>query len=527
MQIEQARLILRLLAEGVPQSKICGLAHCSKRTVSAISKNAAAAGKGKDDLLRMQDGDLGRVLTPESECKKTEDGRRCELERMMPEIVKRLNRRHANIQFVYEDFYKKECPDGYGYTQFKKHVKAYRERHDYSYHNVYEPGHEWQIDFAGDPLYLVDRVTKEKRKLAVLVCVMPYSNLPFMMALPNATTEWFFHGLNKGLEYLGALPHTAKSDNMKQWVSKSDRYSLDFSKANVEWCTFYGIEPTACRVRKPRDKGPVEGAVNQLYKYVYARIEGEEHETLASINDRIGELLDEYCALPYKDSSRREIFETFEKPAMKPLPERMYSFRLRKEVKLGSTYHVCVGPEHHFYSVPFKYVGQDVKVMWDTETVEVYASDGLACVHPRSTVRYGYSTERAHMPERHTAYEMGKEMNAAKLIEWGARIGDGARWAVEDILERTTFPQQAYGRCTGLLAMAKKYGGQRLERACRIMRERVGTASYKTVRNMLEKGMDLIGEGRDTASRTPYNEDVRGASAYTSVAMLGKEVRHD
>jgi len=34
--------------------------------------------------------------------------------------------------------------------------------------------------------------------------------------LPNASTEWFFHGLNKGLEFLGALPKVAKSDNMSK-----------------------------------------------------------------------------------------------------------------------------------------------------------------------------------------------------------------------------------------------------------------------------------------------------------------------
>ena len=78
------------------------------------------------------------------------------------------------MQYVYDDYYSKKCPDGYKYTQFKKYVKEYRERHDYSYHNTYEPGKEWQIDFAGDALWLTDRKTGERQKLVVLVCVMPY-----------------------------------------------------------------------------------------------------------------------------------------------------------------------------------------------------------------------------------------------------------------------------------------------------------------------------------------------------------------
>lgn len=138
---------------------------------------------------------------------------------------------------------------------------------------MYIPDEEWQIDFAGDALYLTDAKTGEITKVVVLVCVMPYSELLFLMAIPNATTEWFFLGLNKGLEYMGALPSIAKSDNMKQWVSKSDRYSPQLSDACMEWANHYGIGCTACRVRKLRDKEPVESAVNQLDKYIYARIQ--------------------------------------------------------------------------------------------------------------------------------------------------------------------------------------------------------------------------------------------------------------
>lgn len=511
-----------MLNNGIPQVEICGIVHCSKRTVSGYRKIASMREENYEELLIMSDSELETIFMP-AKSLSNEDGRRQELDRIMPEIIKRLCRKHANVQFVFEEYYHKEYPNGYGYTQFKKHVSSYREKHDYSYHNVYEPGEEWQIDFAGDALFLIDKLTKVKQKLVVLVCVMPYSNLPFMMAMPNATTEWFFHGLNKGLEFMGAVPCTAKSDNMKQWVTKSDRYSLTFSDANVEWAMYYGIEPTACRVRKPRDKGPVEGAVNQLYKYVYARLEGDEFYALDALNSRILELLEEYCSLPFKGSTRWEIFQQYEAPEMNPLPEQMYRLRMRKEVKLSSTYHVCVGSERHFYSVPFKYVGQKVKVMWDVQSVEVYVGTECVCMHRRSLIPYGYSTEKSHMPENHTAYEHRKEQNAATLIERGARIGQSVEWAITDILQRTTFPQQAYGKCNGLLALAKKYGRNRLEHACMMMKEETDTASYKALCNMLKNNRDLASQEGESISRTPFNDHVRGASAYTSISLTGKE----
>lgn len=519
------RQILQMLSNGIPQVEICRLVRCSKRTVSGYRKMASMSEQSFEELLTMPDSELETIFM-QPKAVSDEDGRRHQLEHMMPEIIRCLNRKHANVQFVFEDYYHKECPNGYGYTQFKKHISSYREKNDYSYHNVYEPGREWQIDFAGDALFLTDRLTKVKQKLVVLVCVMPYSNLPFMMAMPKATTEWFFHGLNKGLEFMGAAPHTAKSDNMKQWVTKSDRYSLTFSDANVEWAMYYGIEPTACRVRRPRDKGAVEGAVNQLYKYVYARLEGEEFFHLDALNGRIFELLEAYCSLPFKGSTRWEIFQEYERPEMNPLPEQMYRLRMRKEVKLGSTYHVCIGSERHFYSVPFKYVAQQVKVFWDVESVEVYVGTECVCMHRRSLIPYGYSTEKSHMPDNHTAYEHRKEQNAATLIKRGARIGQSVEWAITDILHRAAFPQQAYGKCNGLLALARKYGRSRLEHACMILKEETDTASYKALCNMLKNNRDLASDGQEPISNTPYNDKVRGASAYTAILLSGKEANH-
>lgn len=516
------KLILQLLAGGVSQRKICSEAHCSKRKVSAINKIVADTGRGIEELLLLPDAEFKSIFIPD-ELPQTEDGRRAELERMMPEVVKRLGRTHAHMQFVFEDYYKKECPDGYGYTQFCKYVGEYREQHDVAYHNVYIPGEQMQIDFAGDPLYIKDYTTKKPQKLTVLVCVMPYSNLPFMMALPMATTDWFYHGLNKALEFMGALPKVAKSDNMKQWVAKSSRYSLTFTDANLEWALYYGIEPTACRVRKPRDKGAVEGAVNHLYNYVYARLEGDVFYSLNSINSRILELLDEYCSLPYKGSTRWDIFHKYEKPNMRPLPETMYRFRLRKEVKLTSNYHVCVGPEHHFYSVPYTYVGRKIKVMWDAEHVEIYCGDELLFCHDRKMDSYGYSTEKIHMPDKHTAYERRKEMNAAALIDWGAHVGPSVQWAIESVLNSTTFPQQAYGKCTGILSLAKLYSRRRLETACAILKEQNCKVTYSALRNMLKNNRDLLTDGDCTISRPPYNETVRGASAYTSIPNDRKE----
>lgn len=303
---------------------------------------------------------------------------------------------------------------------------------------------------------------------------------------------------------------------MKQWVAKSERYSLTLSDGTVEWATYYGIEPTACRVRQPRDKGPVESAVNHLYHYIYARIENDTFYELSDINNRIWELLDEYCVLPYKGSSRWEIFEKYELPNMRPLPQEMYRFRMRKEVKLGASYHVCVGSERHFYSVPYKYVGQTVKVMWDVMSVEIYAEGKLVWTHDRKYEPYGYTTEKEHMPESHLAYEHNRSQNAATLIDRAQRVGPFTKWAIENILQRTTFPQQAYGTCNGVLSLGRTYGYDRLESAAALLKAEAGKAAYKLLANILRNNRDKAA-ANTIISTTPQNDNVRGASAYRGI----------
>ena len=54
--------------------------------------------------------------------------------------------------------------------------------------------------------------------------------------------------------------------------------------------------------------------------------------------------------------------------------------------------------------------------------------------------QYGYTTVKEHMPESHLASEHNRSQNAATLIDRAQRVGPFTRWAVEDILQHTTFP---------------------------------------------------------------------------------------
>jgi hypothetical protein len=342
--------------------------------------------------------------------------------------------------------------------------------------------------------------------------------LAFAIALVSAAMEYLFYGLSRALAYFGGVPQTAKTDNMKQWVKKTSRYEPAFTEATEEWCMHYNIHPEVTRVGRARDKGPIEGLVNKLYQFVYARMRDDLFDTIDQLNNRIYELIDEFnCRhTQKKGTSRFDIYSQEEKPLLKPLPLERHRFRYRKEFTVPSSYHVSVGSEMHLYSIPYEYVSQKARVVWDMETVEVYVLSKRVAIHKRSIVPYGYTTQSEHMPPAHQAYKRSKEYNAAAIHQRAMLIGEKTTQAVDIILSSRNFPQQSYKACQGVFSLASRYGEKRVEDACSYILLQTSSITYTMIRNVLEKNLEKA-TLFNMVTATPQNCDVRGAGEYASI----------
>lgn len=513
ISMTKLKRMLQLLASGNSQRDVCGLLHMGRNVLSTYVKRALATGKDYKTLSELSDAALSALLkTPRSSSDEDERKAR-ELQDYLPVACEELQRsRHLSVLQLHQE-YMQAHPDGYGYTQFKKYVRSYQKSHNYSYHNVYIPGEEMQIDFAGDHLYLTRPKTKEHIAVVVLCCVLPFSGLSYVIALPTASLEHFFWGLSRCYDYLGGVPVTNRSDNMKQWVKRTDRYEPTFNEAALEWSTYYNTELLATRVAHPRDKGCVESLVNQSYRAIYGVIRNEEFHTLNELNNRIFGLMDEYNSKKRGNrESRREVFESMEMHCLQPLPPTPFRFTYRKQVRLGSNYHVIVGSEHHFYSVPYQYVGEEVNVVWDYETVSVYAREERVAIHRRSFVPNAYTTEETHMPEKHQAYKRLRERNAAFYLDKARLIGEATGIVVGRILDADRFPQCKYRSCEGVLSLERKYGRERVEAASGLIKE-CPSVSYLMLKSILIRKLDgqVVSE---SVSKSPKCTYVRGAEAF-------------
>ena len=103
------------------------------------------------------------------------------------------------------------------------------------------------FDFACDNPWIVDKDTGEAVKAVVLVCVLLYSMLGYVTALLSCRMEYLFQALSGALRYFGGVAGISKTDNMRQWIKKTDRYEPAQNEASSQWCLHHGTELDGCR----------------------------------------------------------------------------------------------------------------------------------------------------------------------------------------------------------------------------------------------------------------------------------------
>jgi hypothetical protein len=100
-----------------------------------------------------------------------------------------------------------------------------------------------------------------------------------------------------------------------------------------------------------------------------------------------------------------------------------------------------------------------------------------------------------------------------RFERWAGKIGPQTQALITAILGGRRHPQQAYRTCLGILGLAKRYGDERLEAACRRALT-AGIRSYKGVNNILKNKMDQLDRDEPTADPLPAHGNIRGGKYY-------------
>jgi transposase len=382
-------------------------------------------------------------------------------------------------------------------------------------HLTHKPGECLTFDFAGDSLCYFDKETGEIIECSVLVCTMPFSSYCYVEALRNQTMLELISGLNNCIFYLGGVPSIVKGDNLKSWVKRPCRFEPDFNQMANDWSLHYNTNLTATRVRKPRDKASVESHVNVVYNRIYAAIRNKKAYSLRELNVFIMEELNKLNARLFqnRNTSRIEEFEKFEKPLLKPLPTSLFVPKFYAKGTVMNNYHVRLSQDKTYYSVPHKYIGQKVQIIYDNLSVEIFANNVLIASHIRTYKEGGYSTLEEHRSHKHKGYLQNILRDKEYYLNEAEKIGVYTKQVIERICGNSRFIEQSFNSCNGIIHLTKKYGNNRVERACKRSAQSV-KVNYSIIKNILENNLDKCEELPEIEFNIPDHENIRGSEAY-------------
>jgi len=520
--MNKLRDIIRLKASGSSNQSISRQLRLSRTTLVGYLKQVQASGQSYQQLLALSEAELSAIVSPVVvHAPHTDASRYGVLSAVFEYLEKELRRDGVTRRLLWEE-YRKKNPDGYLYTQFCYHFSQWQQSRKVHMHLEHLAGEKLFVDFTGKKLSITDPNSGQVTEVEVLVCVLGASQYTYVEASPSQKKAFVIKGIENALRYFGGVPRAVVPDNLKAAVTKASRYEPLLNETFEDFAHHYGMAVLPTRPAKPCDKssGPdtschrstVEGAVNLAYQRVFAPLRNQVFFSLEQLNQAIHSLLPIYNQTRFQNRSysRKDLFEQVEKPALQALPVEFYQLREYSLARVQKNSHVLLSSDKHYYSVPFRYVGQKVKLACNEQLVEIYSGYDRIAVHERNYRQYGYSTQAHHLPSTH---RFVAEWNVERFEQWAAKVGPQTKVFIWALLQSKRHPEQGYKACLGVLSLEKKVGRDRLEKACsRALHYQ--NYSYRTVLEILDKHLEAIESAGEDTPVIPLHSNIRGQAYY-------------
>ncbi len=213
------------------------------------------------------------------------------------QIHQELRHKHVTLFLLWQE-YREAHPEGYQYSWFCEHYRAWQGTLDIVMRQYHRAGEKLFVDYAGRTVPVIDRTTGEIHEAQVFVAVLGASNYTYAEATwSQALPDWIGSHI-RAFEFLGGVPELVVPDNLKSGVAKAHRYEPDLNPTYQDMAAHYGVAVVPTRVRKPRDKAKVEGGVLIVERWILAALRHRQHFSLGQLNATLRELLEKLNTLP-------------------------------------------------------------------------------------------------------------------------------------------------------------------------------------------------------------------------------------
>ena len=305
------------------------------------------------------------------------------------------------------------------YRWIEEELKPRREAQNVQAFQPYEtrPGEQMQYDWAEYRVPIGEAITRVFVHLAIL----GYSRFKVFDASLTVHQGDVFAALEEAMVALDGLTERLQVDNAKVFVLDASSAQFRWNAKFLQFCGFFGIEPTRSAPYHPWSKGKVEKPFDHLEAHF---IQGVRFESFEQFLTKLKTYQDEVNATVHSVTHKKpvELFE-LERKVLRPLPcdsatgERKRFVGVAEQLRtVSSDCLICWGGNR--YSVPHVMVRSQlwVRVRKGT-TLEVFSQKGtLVAAHRLCAGKGQVVVEQAHYRGYRRQSEVeGFEMSAHRL----------------------------------------------------------------------------------------------------------------
>jgi len=281
-----------------------------------------------------------------------------------------------------------------GYTIVKDAVRQIKSTSKEVFMPLSQPPGEAQVDFG----HALANFNGTLKKFAFFVMSLVHSDAMFVMAFPRECTEAFLEAHVRAFEFFGFVPNRISYDNSRIAITKiltghKRKHTAEFKRL----ISHYLFEPHFCNVRRPNEKGIVEGGVKYSRKNFMVPV--------PQVKDygELNRLLRDCCesdlnrVLRGKRSLTKRQLLTEDRIAGMALGDDTFDYR--KTASTFASSESLVRYDTNDYSVPVKSAYHQVTVKASAGFIEIYSQDKLIARHRRCWDRERQIFEPMHYLE--------------------------------------------------------------------------------------------------------------------------------
>jgi transposase len=255
------------------------------------------------------------------------------------------------------------------------------------------PGRQLQIDFGATTVPIGGAAVR----VHLFVATLGYSRRPHVQAFRHERQSAWFDGMEGAFRRFGGVPDEVLLDNARALVDHHDAATREvrFNERLHAFADYWRFRPRACAPYRARTKGKDERGVCYVKRNAIA---GHGFISWAAFEAHLDWWTREVADRRVHGTTGEVPLVRFERDeagALKRLDGRP-PFRQVRELVRRVQADCTVAVDANSYSVPWRLIGESVRVVVAAGRIQIHHGDAEVAVHPETTGRRQRITDPAH-----------------------------------------------------------------------------------------------------------------------------------